>query len=249
MTESTHIRLALVDDHAIVRQGLASMLQAYAHLNLVIVAANGQEFLDQLQSSEVDIVLLDIEMPVLNGIQTVQQLSISHPEVKAIMLSMHNDPEIAMECLRSGAASYLLKECSMEEMIFAIEQVQLNGAFLSAFSENSFDNEKYKHHKRQQKQIFRGFSDRDLRVLHYLCDGLTSKEIGDRISTSKKTVDLIRTRLLKAYQVKTSNELMRLSILDGFYTPRTNEEIQAEIEASEIEKLERRMQRLRDPNG
>lgn len=249
MTESTHIRLALVDDHAIVRQGLASMLQAYAHLNLVIVAANGQEFLDQLQSSEVDIVLLDIEMPVLNGIQTVQQLSISHPEVKAIMLSMHNDPEIAMECLRSGAASYLLKECSMEEMIFAIEQVQLNGAFLSAFSENSFENEKYKHHKRQQKQIFRGFSDRDLRVLHYLCDGLTSKEIGDRISTSKKTVDLIRTRLLKAYQVKTSNELMRLSILDGFYTPRTNEEIQAEIEASEIEKLERRMQRLRDPNG
>ena len=249
MTESTHIRLALVDDHAIVRQGLASMLQAYAHLNLVIVAANGQEFLDQLQSSEVDIVLLDIEMPVLNGIQTVQQLSISHPEVKAIMLSMHNDPEIAMECLRFGAASYLLKECSMEEMIFAIEQVQLNGAFLSAFSENSFENEKYKHHKRQQKQIFRGFSDRDLRVLHYLCDGLTSKEIGDRISTSKKTVDLIRTRLLKAYQVKTSNELMRLSILDGFYTPRTNEEIQAEIEASEIEKLERRMQRLRDPNG
>lgn len=249
MTESTHIRLALVDDHAIVRQGLASMLQAYAHLNLVIVAANGQEFLDQLQSSEVDIVLLDIEMPVLNGIQTLQQLSISHPEVKAIMLSMHNDPEIAMECLRSGAASYLLKECSMEEMIFAIEQVQLNGAFLSAFSENSFENEKYKHHKRQQKQIFRGFSDRDLRVLHYLCDGLTSKEIGDRISTSKKTVDLIRTRLLKAYQVKTSNELMRLSILDGFYTPRTNEEIQAEIEASEIEKLERRMQRLRDPNA
>lgn len=249
MTESTHIRLALVDDHAIVRQGLASMLQAYAHLNLVIVAANGQEFLDQLQSSEVDIVLLDIEMPVLNGIQTLQQLSISHPEVKAIMLSMHNDPEIAMECLRFGAASYLLKECSMEEMIFAIEQVQLNGAFLSAFSENSFENEKYKHHKRQQKQIFRGFSDRDLRVLHYLCDGLTSKEIGDRISTSKKTVDLIRTRLLKAYQVKTSNELMRLSILDGFYTPRTNEEIQAEIEASEIEKLERRMQRLRDPNG
>jgi two-component system, NarL family, response regulator DegU len=249
MTESTHIRLALVDDHAIVRQGLANMLQAYAHLNLVIVAANGQEFLDQLQSSEVDIVLLDIEMPVLNGIQTVQQLSISHPEVKAIMLSMHNDPEIAMECLRFGAASYLLKECSMEEMIFAIEQVQLNGAFLSAFSENSFENEKYKHHKRQQKQIFRGFSDRDLRVLHYLCDGLTSKEIGDRISTSKKTVDLIRTRLLKAYQVKTSNELMRLSILDGFYTPRTNEEIQAEIEASEIEKLERRMQRLRDPNG
>lgn len=249
MTESTHIRLALVDDHAILRQGLTNMLQAYSHLNLVIVASNGQDFLDQLESTEVDIVLLDIEMPVLNGIQTLQQLSISHPEVKAIMLSMHNDPEIAMECLRFGAASYLLKECSMEEMIVAIDQVQLNGAFLSAFSESSFENEKYKHHQRQQKQIFRGFSDRDLRVLHYLCDGLTSKEIGDRINTSKKTVDLIRTRLLKAYQVKTSNELMRLSILDGFYSPRTNEEIQAEIEASEIEKLERRMQRLRDTHG
>jgi DNA-binding NarL/FixJ family response regulator len=250
MTETnTKIRLALVDDHAILRQGLASMLMAYAQLELVIVAANGQEFLDQLETVAVDIVLLDIEMPVLNGILTLQQMSSSHPEVKAIMLSMHNDPEIALECLRSGAASYLLKECSIDEMKFAIEQVHQHGAFLSSFSESSFEKEKYRHHKRQQKQIFRGFSDRDLRVLQYLCDGLTSKEIGDRISTSKKTVDLIRTRLLKAYQVKTSNELMRLSILDGFYTPRTNEEIQAEIEASEIEKLERRMQRLRDPNS
>jgi DNA-binding NarL/FixJ family response regulator len=102
MTETnTKIRLALVDDHAILRQGLASMLMAYAQLELVIVAANGQEFLDQLETIAVDIVLLDIEMPVLNGILTLQQMSSSHPEVKAIMLSMHNDPEIALECLLS----------------------------------------------------------------------------------------------------------------------------------------------------
>jgi two-component system, NarL family, response regulator DegU len=249
MTPTTPIRLALVDDHAIVRQGLASMLMAYPQIKLELIAANGQEFLDQLQNTAVDIVLLDIEMPVLNGIQTLQQLSNSHPEVKAIMLSMHNDPEIAIDCLKTGAASYLLKECSIDEMILAIEQVHVNGAYLSEFTENSFENEKYKHRKRQQNQIFRGFSDRDLKVLQYLCDGMTSKEIGERINTSKKTVDLIRTHLLKAYQVKTANELMRLSILDGFYTPRTNEEIQAEKDESEKDKLERRLQRLRNLNS
>jgi DNA-binding NarL/FixJ family response regulator len=239
------IRIALVDDHAIVRQGLASMLAAYEQLHLVIVAANGQDFLEQLQQELIDIVLLDIEMPIMNGIQTLQQLNLQHPEVKAIMLSMHDDPEIAIECLRLGAASYLLKECSLDEMILAIENVQQNGAYLSSFTERSFANESFKHHKFQQQQIEKGFSDRDVKVLQLLCDGLTSKEIGEYIHTSKKTVDLIRTRLLKAYKVKTSNELMRLSIIDGFYSPRTNEEIEAERHATEAEKLERRLQRLR----
>lgn len=239
------IRVALVDDHAIVRQGLASMLRDFDQIALLIIATNGQDFLNQLEEQPVDIVLLDIEMPVLSGIQTLQQLSTQFPEVKAIMLSMHDDPDIALECLRLGAASYLLKECSLSEMIEAIEKVYENGTYLSAFTENSFASENYKHHERQQIQIAKGFSDRDIKVLQLLCDGFTSKDIGEQIHVSKKTVDLIRTRLLKAYEVKTSNELMRLSILDGFYKPRTNEEIQAERENNEKEKLERRLNRLR----
>ena len=103
-----------------------------------------------------------------------------------------------------------------------------------------------KHHINglQQMQLEKGFSDRDLKVLQLLCDGFTSKLIADQIHVSKKTVDLIRTRLMKAYQVKTSNELMRLCILDGFYKPRTNEEIQAEKDVLLQEKLERRKARF-----
>jgi DNA-binding NarL/FixJ family response regulator len=94
----------------------------------------------------------------------------------------------------------------------------------------------------------KGFTDRDLKVLHALCDGFTSKEIGEQLHISKKTVDLIRTKLLRAYDVKTSNELIRLSIIDGLYTPRTNEEIQAEKDGQIQEKLERRMMRLGKKN-
>jgi DNA-binding NarL/FixJ family response regulator len=126
------IRVALVDDHAIVRQGLESMLRDFHQIALLIIATNGQDFLNQLEEQPVDIVLLDIEMPVLSGIQTLQQLSTQFPEVKAIMLSMHDDPDIALECLRLGAASYLLKECSLSEMIGAIEKVYENGTYLSA---------------------------------------------------------------------------------------------------------------------
>ncbi len=242
--QSDAIRLALVDDHAIVRQGLASMLREYAQVELLIVANNGQDFLDQLSKQPIDIVLLDIEMPQLNGVETLQQLSAHYPDVKAIMLSMHDDPAIALECLRLGAASYLLKECSLSEMMEAITQVKQNGAYLSAFAENAFASKKDHKKGLEQMQLEKGFSDRDLKVLQLLCDGFTSKHIAEQIHVSKKTVDLIRTKLLKAYQVKTSNELMRLSLLDGFYKPRTNEEIQAEKDVLLQEKLERRKARF-----
>ena len=91
----------------------------------------------------------------------------------------------------------------------------------------------------------KGFTDRDLKVLHALCDGFTSKEIGEQLHVSKKTVDLIRTKLLRAYEVRTSNELIRLSIIDGLYTPRTNEAIQAEKDGLAQQREERRLTRLK----
>ncbi|MFM1852899.1 MAG: hypothetical protein RL164_217 [Bacteroidota bacterium] len=96
----------------------------------------------------------------------------------------------------------------------------------------------------QAHQNKKGFTDRELKVLISLCDGLTSKEIGEQLYVSKKTVDLIRTKLLKAYQVKTSNELIRLSIIDGLYTPRTNYEIELEKEQLAQQQQERRILRL-----
>jgi DNA-binding NarL/FixJ family response regulator len=96
-----------------------------------------------------------------------------------------------------------------------------------------------------EQLLAKGFTDRDLKVLHALCDGFTSKEIGEQLHISKKTVDLVRTKLLRAYDVKTSNELIRLSIIDGLYTPRTNEEIQAEMDGLAQQREERRLTRLK----
>ena len=96
-----------------------------------------------------------------------------------------------------------------------------------------------------EQLLAKGFTDRDLKVLHALCDGFTSKEIGEQLHISKKTVDLIRTKLLRAYDVKTSNELIRLSIIDGLYTPRTNEAIQAEKDGLAQQREERRLTRLK----
>ncbi len=96
-----------------------------------------------------------------------------------------------------------------------------------------------------EQLLAKGFTDRDLKVLHALCDGFTSKEIGEQLHISKKTVDLIRTKLLRAYDVKTSNELIRLSIIDGLYTPRTNEDIQAEKAGLAQQREERRLTRLK----
>jgi DNA-binding NarL/FixJ family response regulator len=224
------IKIALVEDHEVVRNAISKMLADIPEFEMVFDAANGQDFLDQLKDNPIDVVLLDLEMPVLNGIETINELNKQESPVKVVMLTMHDDLEIAFELLSKGANAYLLKECSTKEMVEAIITVHEKGSYTNQFMNDAIINSVASERKTQNRMKQLNLSERELKVLRLICDGHTSQNIADIILTSKKNLDLIRTQIMKKFKVTSANELIRVSIINGLYTPRSNEEIKMEQE-------------------
>jgi len=242
----SRIKVALVEDHEVVRNAIALMLTKIPALEFVFDAANGQEFLEQLKDNPIDVVLLDLEMPVLNGIETLKSLKKQESSIKVIIMTMHKDLEIAFELLSFGADAYLLKECSTREMIEAIECVHSEVEYTNAIMNQSLIHNFAQTRKCNSRADYLSLSQRDLKLLKLICDGFSSSEIADLLSTSKKNVDLLRTKLMKKMKVSSANELIRMAILNKLYTPRSNNEIILELEDEKNESLERRLKNLRE---
>jgi two-component system response regulator DegU len=242
------IKIGLVEDHEVVRNAISKMLADIPEFELVFDAANGQDFLDQLKDNPIDIVLLDLEMPVLNGIETINELNKLESAVKVVMLTMHDDLEIAFELLSKGANAYLLKECSTKEMVKAIITVHEKGSYTNEFMNDAIINSVASERKTQNRMKQLNLDQRDLKILQLICDGCTGQQIADAVFTSKKNLDLIRTKLMKKFKVKTGNELIRLCIIHNIYTPRTNEEIELEKQDLLLTKKLRKQYRLKQNN-
>jgi DNA-binding NarL/FixJ family response regulator len=227
-TTSQKIRLALVEDVQMVRSGIVKILAELPGCEFVFDAENGQDFLDQLVTKPIDVVLLDIEMPVLNGIKTLEILKKQESKVKVIMLTMHKDLDIAFEVLSKGADAYLLKESSNREMLEAISTVYADGKYSNHFMNEAIINSVATERKVKTRMKHLDLDERDLKIIRMICDGVKGQEIANAVFTSKKNLDLLRTIIMKKFKVKSANELIRLSIINGFYTPRSNEEIELE---------------------
>ncbi len=227
-TTSQKIRLALVEDVQMVRSGIVKILAELPGCEFVFDAENGQDFLDQLATKPIDVVLLDIEMPVLNGIKTLEILKKQESKVKVIMLTMHKDLDIAFEVLSKGADAYLLKESSNREMLEAITTVYADGKYSNHFMNEAIINSVATERKVKTRMKHLDLDERDLKIIRMICDGVKGQDIANAVFTSKKNLDLLRTNIMKKFNVKSANELIRLSIINGFYTPRSNEEIELE---------------------
>lgn len=207
------IRVALVDDHIVVRKGIANLLSKEAGIKIVFDVSNGQELLKELQKQEVDVILLDIKMPIMDGKQTLKALQVNFPAIKVIMLSMFQETAITEEYLALGAAGFLAKNCSIDETVDSIFNVHFAGKqhiskadFFSQSEENT--------------SIVIELDEREKIVLSLICEGKTSDEIAKAINRSKKLVDLIRTKLVQKFEASNAIDLVRKSILMGYYVPK-----------------------------
>jgi DNA-binding NarL/FixJ family response regulator len=245
-TTSQKIRLALVEDVQMVRSGIVKILAELPGCEFVFDAVNGQDFLDQLATKPIDVVLLDIEMPVLNGIKTLEILKKQESKVKVIMLTMHKDLDIAFEVLSKGADAYLLKESSNREMLEAITTVYADGKYSNHFMNEAIINSVATERKVKTRMKHLDLDERDLKIIRMICDGVKGQDIANAVFTSKKNLDLLRTIIMKKFKVKSANELIRLSIINGFYTPRSNEEIELEKESAILLKSRRKQNDLLD---
>ena len=208
------IKLALVDDHNLFRKGLMSILQQNDELEVLFDVVNGKEFLEHSLLDQVEVVLLDIQMPILDGIATTKLLRERNQDIKIIILSMHDEDQFILHLMEIGANGYLLKDTDMDEVIMAIKKVSDSGVYFSDFVSRVML-KKLNKNTQTSTRVFNyktDLSNRELEVLKHICEGLTTTEIGDKIFISPRTVEGHRLRIMEKLGVNNTAKLVAFAI-------------------------------------
>ncbi|HCY42202.1 MAG TPA: DNA-binding response regulator [Prolixibacteraceae bacterium] len=205
----SRIKVLLVDDHQIIIDGLKSLLKNTEEIVVAAEANNGREALRILEILEIDVVLMDIDMPVLNGIDTLKEINKRGAKVKVIILSMHQEAGMIKSLMAIGAHGYLLKSCAHDELINAIRKVAGGQQFFSPEVTLSLLNPMQNH---QQGELL---TDRETEILKLIAAGFSNKEIGDQLFISHRTVDTHRTNLMKKLDVSNIAGLISYAIKNG----------------------------------
>jgi DNA-binding NarL/FixJ family response regulator len=207
------ISVYIVDDHSLFREGLKLLLSNLDYIDRIYEAENGQQFIDSLAKNPVDIVMLDIEMPVMNGIQAARLAKEILPGIKLIALSMYSDENYYLSMIEAGACGFLLKNSSFQEVEKAIIDVYNDKSYISIEILNNI----LKHpQKPGTNSLFDELTEREAEILLLICKGLTNSEIADRLFLSKRTVDKHRENLLLKTQSKNTANLVIYAIKSGY---------------------------------
>jgi len=204
-------RILLVDDHAVVRQGFKMILDAQSDMEIVGEAANGREAVELAAQLRPDIVVMDVAMPELNGIEATRRVIAAGPHIRVIALSMHKDSVYVREILRAGARGYLLKDSGADDLVKAIRAVAGGESYLSpAVSSAVLDD--YRKHVTNPIDLL---TSRERAVLQMLAEGKTNKEIAVVLNLSVYTVDAHRGRIMEKLNLHSINELVRFALRNG----------------------------------
>ena len=205
------IRILLADDHAVVRQGFRMILSSHPDLEIVGEAGNGREAVELAATLRPDVVVMDVAMPELNGIEATRRLASSVPHARVIALSMHKDSVYVRETLRAGARGYLLKDSVAADLVSAVRAVAAGEGYLSpAVSDAVLDD--YRRHVTNPIDLL---TSREREVLQMLAEGKTNKEIAGILNLSVYTVDAHRGRIMEKLNVHSINELVRFAVRNG----------------------------------
>ncbi len=205
------IKIILVDDHKILRDGLKSIIEEKSHLTVISEASNGREAIKQCKRLAPDVVITDVSMPDLNGIEATRQILKDNPNIRVIGLSMHSNRQFIEELFNVGGYGYLLKDGDSDELITAINSVAQNKKYLS----KSINQDYLLSLKRGEHIIDNDLSSREKEVLQLLAEGKSSKDIAEVLFLSSKTVDVHRNNIMKKTQLFSIPELTKFAIKKG----------------------------------
>jgi DNA-binding NarL/FixJ family response regulator len=197
------IRLVIADDHEIFRDGLALMLSKQQDISLVGQAENGRRLVALVNELQPDIVMTDVKMPVMDGIEATRVLLAQHPDLQIIALSMFDEENLIVDMLEAGARGYLLKNADKQEILDAIHSVYEGKTYYCHHTSSKLisliSKSKFNPHKRKEPLVF---TDRETEIIRLICQQLTAQEIADRVFLSKRTVEGHRTKILEKMGVK-----------------------------------------------
>lgn len=213
------IRVLLVDDHALFRAGIRSLIENFEGIEIVAEASDGREAIKACKSHRVDVVLMDIAMPQLNGLEATDRLAASSDQTRVIILSMNSNEEYILQALRSGAAGYLLKNISPGELEHAIRVVASGETYLSPAISRHVIAAYVERVGGETIGLFDRLTPRQREVLQLIAEGNTSKEIARKLSLSTKTVEMHRSQLMTSLDIHDVAGLVRYAIRVGLITP------------------------------
>lgn len=212
-------RILLADDHVLIRHGIRIILSRDANLEIVGEVGNGDELLDRLKETVVDLLILDISMPKVSGIELTEILKKSYPGLKILVLTMHQNIRFLRRAIAAGADGYLVKSDTEQEIILAIHKIRKGNTYISPCLENDFAEEMLNTYRNpSSSKTFRGLTKREKQVLGLVVNGLTSKQIAANLSLSPRTVDHHRASLLKKFDMNNSVDLANFAIKNGYVT-------------------------------
>ena len=208
----------IVDDHRILRQGLKSLLQKEPDLSVTAEADDGREALEILASKPIDLVIMDVAMPGLNGIEATRKLLSISPQTKVIGLSMHTDRRFVAEMLKAGAVGFVSKDSAFEELVQAIRTVQGGKVYLSPPAAGVVVDEYLRRSAPAEPSAFSSLTAREREVLQLMSEGRNTKQIAMDLRVSIKTVETHRRQIMEKLGLYSVAELTKYAIREGLTT-------------------------------
>jgi DNA-binding NarL/FixJ family response regulator len=202
-------RVLIADDHAIFREGLRQILEDIEDLQVVDEASHGQEVLDKIEKNDYDLILLDIAMPGLSGLETLKLIKGRKPKMKVLILSMYPEEQYAVRAIKAGASGYITKSSASEELLGAIRKVMSGGKYITASVADKLLSDLGPDSGHPLHELL---SDREYQVLCLIASGKTVGEIADQLALSVKTVSTHRVHILEKMKMKTNAELTNYAI-------------------------------------
>jgi DNA-binding NarL/FixJ family response regulator len=209
--QSKRTRILLADDHAVVRHGFRRILDAQEDMEVVGEVSNGREAVDRSAAIQPDVVIMDVTMPELNGIEATRRIAEQVPRTRILALSMHRDSVYVREILRAGARGYLLKDSSEADLVSAVRAVAQGEGYLSpAVSEAVLSD--YRKHVTNPVDLL---TSREREVLQLVAEGRTNKEIANSLNLSVYTVEAHRGKIMEKLNLHSASEMVRFAIRNG----------------------------------
>jgi DNA-binding NarL/FixJ family response regulator len=209
------IRILIAEDHAIVREGLRSLIEKQTDMEIVCEAEDGRTAVEYVRQFLPDVVIMDITMPNLNGIEATRQIISEFPQIKVIALSIHSNRRFVADMLGAGAAGYILKECLFDELVQAIKAVASGESYLSSRITGVVVEDYVNRLANVAQSPFASLTGRERQVLQLIAEGKTTKQIALQLHVSTKTIEANRRQIMEKLDVHSIAELTKYAVREG----------------------------------
>lgn len=206
-------KIFIADDHKLVLDGLSFIVKSHSEFELVGTGENGKEALRFLENLKIDILMTDLDMPEMNGQELTKEVKKLYPQVKVLVLTMHDEKGVIKNLMNLGADGYILKNSDQNEMIRALETIRSGKKYFSSDVAMALNSEK--EDSQSKSELIHDFTERELEIIKLLANGLSNKEIGTELFISHRTVDTHRTNIMKKLDVHNIAGLIRFALKNG----------------------------------